>query len=175
MQFVRKGGNLYVEARNQWLGLKNYQLPTPRVKSETHSPGGGIMDLDVPLGAIEPLTFGFNTINAQPDLLGLFGMSLTHRQLFTCYEILQDEETGTKRERIVTMRGTFRENTPEEMQGRGIKGYGYQIGSITEYEDVIEGYGVVAYFSFFRNVWSGYGINAGADEDNRILRIAGGA
>ncbi|PZP18451.1 MAG: hypothetical protein DI607_04970 [Sphingomonas hengshuiensis] len=174
MQFVRKAGNLYVEGWNQWLGLKRYQLPTPRVKTETHSPGGGIMDLDIPLGSIEPLTLEFDTLNASPDLLGSFGMHLSHRKLWTIYELLQDEKSGTKRERIITGRGIVGENTPEEMAGRGVKGYGHVIKSITDYEDVIEGYGIVARFSFFTNSWSGYGISAGSEDDNRILRINGG-
>lgn len=174
MKWVRKAGNLYVEASNQWLGLKDYQLPTPRVKKETHSPGGGIMDLDIPLGTIEPLVFAFNTINAEPEVLGFFGMHLSHRKLYTVYELLQDEDTGARSERIITMRGVMSETAPEQMAGRGIKGYGYQIGSIEEYEDVIEGYGVIARFTFKTNTWRGYGIAAGSDEDNRILRISGG-
>ncbi|QFR32372.1 phage major tail tube protein [Ancylobacter sp. TS-1] len=175
MKFVRKAGNLYVEGSNQWMGLKDYQLPTPRVKKETHSPGGGIMDVEIPIGAIEPLTFAFNTINAEPEVLGSFGMHLSQRRLFTVYELLQDEDEGTKRERIITMRGVLSETTPEQMAGRGVKGYGYQISSILDYEDVIEGYGIVARFTFKTNTWRGYGVAAGSDEDNRILRISASA
>lgn len=172
MEFVRKAGNLYVEGRNQWLALKGYRLPAPRVRTEAHLPGGGRMALDVPIGAIEPLVLGFDLASADPNTLGLFGMSLAHSRLYTIYELIVDERSGTKRERIVTMRGVFSEATPEEMAGRGLRGYGYQIGSITDYEDVIEGYGIVARFNFWLNQWEGYGI-ASDNDDNRILRIAG--
>lgn len=174
MDFVRKGGNLYSEGWNHWQKLRNYQLPTPRVKMETHSPGGGVMELEVPVGAIEPLTLGYNLMSAHPGELGTMGMSLSHARLYTIYELLQDERSGTKRERIITVRGISAENTPEEMAGRGIKGYGHLIKSITEYEDVIEGYGIVARFNFWTNTWSGYGITAGSEDDNRILRLSGG-
>lgn len=174
MEFVRKGGNLYIEGWNQGLALTRYQLPTPRVKTETHSPGGGIMDLEVPIGSIEGLELAFDVRNASPNLLGSFGMSLSHARNFTIYEILQNERSGAKRERIVSGRGIFGENTAEEMTGRGIRGYSHVVKSITEFEDVIEGYGIVARFNFWTNIWSGYGIEAGSDEDNRILRMAGG-
>lgn len=172
MDFVRKAGNLYCEGVNAWLSLKQYKLPSPKVKSETHLPGGGVMDLDVPLGAIEPLTLAFNLVGANPAFLGQFGMSLSQRKLYTIYELLTDEQTGAKRERIITMRGLFSEADPDEMKGRGLMGYGYQIKSITDYEDVIEGHGIIAAFSFWTNRWQGYGFDIGSEE-NRILRIAG--
>ncbi|NJL50401.1 MAG: hypothetical protein HC909_01450 [Blastochloris sp.] len=172
MEFVRKAGNLYCEGVNAWLALKNYKLPAPQVKTETHLPGGGVMDLDVPLGAIEPLSLAFNLVGANPAFLGLFGMSLAQRRLYTIYELLTNEQDGTKRERIITMRGVFSEADPDEMKGRGLMGYGYQIKSITNYEDVIEGHGIIARFDFWTNSWQGYGVNIGSDE-NRILRIAG--
>lgn len=172
MEFVRKAGNLYCEGVNGWLGLSSYQLPSPRVKTETHLPGGGIMEIEVPIGAIEPLALSFNMRSADPRFLGQFGLELQHARLYTIYELIQDELTGIKRERIVTMRGVFSEATPEEMQGRGMKGYGYQIKSITEFEDVIEGYGIIARFNFRTNTWQGYGVDVGTD-DNRILRISG--
>lgn len=172
MEFVRKAGNLYCEGINSWLQLSQYQLPAPKVKTENHLPGGGIMELEVPLGAIEPLELGFNLKGADPRFLGNFGLELHHAKLYTIYELLQDELDGTKRERIITLRGVFSESSAEEMQGRGFKGYEYKIKSITEYEDVVEGYGIIARFSFRTNTWQGYGINVGND-DNRILRIAG--
>jgi phage tail tube protein FII len=173
MDFVRKAGNLYCEGVNGWLSLKSYKLPSPKVKTENHLPGGGVMDLDVPLGAIEPLTLAFNLIGANPAFLGQFGMALSQRRLYTVYELISDEKTGTKRERIITMRGLFSEADPDEMKGRGLMGYGYQIKSITNFEDVIEGYGIVARFDFWTNTWKGYNADFGSDEDNRILRIAG--
>ncbi|MFZ5736867.1 MAG: phage major tail tube protein [Pseudomonadota bacterium] len=173
MEFVRKAGNLYAEGVNTFLSLGSYKLPQPKVKTEEHLPGGGVMTLNVPIGAIEPLTLQFNHKGAQPAVLGQFGMSLSQRKLYTIYELLQDEKDGTKRERIITMRGLMSEADPEEMKGRGIMGYGYQIHSITDYEDVIEGYGIVASFSFFTNRWQGYGADLGSDVDNRILRISG--
>jgi phage tail tube protein FII len=172
MEFVRKAGNLYCEGVNGWLSLKNYKLPSPKVKSETHLPGGGVMDIDVPLGAIEPLTLAFNLLGANPAFLGQFGMSLAQRKLYTVYELLTDEQTGVKRERIITMRGVFSEADPDEMKGRGLMGYGYQIKSIVNFEDVIEGHGIIARFDFWTNSWQGYGVTVGSDE-NRILRIAG--
>jgi phage tail tube protein FII len=173
MEFVRKAGNLYCEGVNGWLSLKSYKLPSPKVKTEQHLPGGGVMELDVPIGAIEPLALQFNLAGANPAFLGQFGMSLGQRKLYTVYELLVDEKDGTKRERIVTMRGLFSEADPDEMKGRGLQGYGYQIKSITNYEDVIEGYGVMARFDFFTNYWHGYGVDIGSAADNRILRISG--
>lgn len=172
MEFVRKAGNLYCEGVNGWLSLKKYKLPSPKVKNENHWPGGGVMELEVPLGAIEPLTLQFDLASADPRWLGQFGMNLAQSKLYTIYEMLVDEKTGVKRERIITMRGVFSEADPEEMQGRGIKGYGHQIKSITDFEDVIEGHGIIARFNFWTNTWTGYGTNIGGDE-NRIMRIAG--
>ena len=172
MEFVRKAGNLYCEATNLWLQLASYKLPSPKVKTEAHHPGGGIMELDVPLGAIDPLTLGYNTKGADPRLLGVPGMSLGQSRLFTIYEELVNERSGVKLERIVTMRGVQLEATPEEMAGRGLKGYEHAIGSITEYEDVIEGYGIVARFSYWRNEWQGYGVDLD-NRSNQILRISG--
>lgn len=173
MEMVRKAGNLYAEGVNTWLSLASYKLPSPKVKTEQHLPGGGVMELDVPIGAIEPLTLQFNLKGAPAAVLGQFGMSLSQRRLYTVYELLQDERDGTKRERIITMRGLFQEADPDEMKGRGIHGYSHQIKSITNYEDVIEGHGVIARFDFFNNVWQGYGVDVGSAADNRILRISG--
>ncbi|PZA12478.1 hypothetical protein DNX69_10920 [Rhodopseudomonas palustris] len=173
MEFVRKSGNLYAEGINLWLSLSGYKLPQPKVKTEEHHPGGGIMALNVPIGAIEPLSLQYNLKGAPPAVLGQFGMSLAQRRLYTIYELLQDEKDGTKRERIITMRGLMSEVDPDEMKGRGVQGYGYQIHSITDYEDVIDGYGIIASFSFFTNRWQGYGTEIGSDVDNRILRISG--
>jgi phage tail tube protein FII len=172
MDHVRNAGNLYCEGFNSWESLASYQLPSPRAKTENFHPGGGIMELEVPIGAIEPLTFAFNLVSANPRMLGGFGLELRQSRLYTVYELLTDHLTGVKRERIITMRGVFSEATPDEMQGRGLRGYGYQIKSITDYEDVIEGYGIIARFTFRTNTWSGYGFDIGGD-DNRILRIAG--
>lgn len=172
MEFVRRAGNLYCEGVNGWLSLTGYKLPSPKVKSEKHEPAGGIMELEVPIGQIEPLTLSFDLKGADPRWLGAFGMSLAQSKLYTVYELIVDERAGTKRERIITMRGVFAEAEPEEIKGRGVKGYGYQIKSITDYEDVLEGYGILARFNFWTNLWEGYGVQAGRD-DNRILRING--
>ncbi|MBK5960941.1 hypothetical protein CCR97_22440 [Rhodoplanes elegans] len=172
MDFVRLAGNLYCEDVNGWLALRRYKLPFPKVKTENHLPGGGVMELDVPIGAIDPLTLSFDLVGANPAILGQFGMRLAQRKLYTIYELITDEKSGVKRERIVTMRGLFAEGDAEEMSGRGLKGYGYQIKAITDYEDVIEGYGIVARFSFWTNTWQGYDIDVGSEE-NRILRISG--
>ena len=173
MDFVRKAGNIYADDVNLWMSLASYKLPSPKVKSEQFLPGGGIMELDVPLGSIEPLVFQFNTKGMPPTLHGKFGMSLSERRLWTVYELLQDELTGVKRERIITMRGVYGEADPDEMKGRGMQGYAYHIKSITEYEDVVEGHGVIARFNFSTNSWQGYGQTVGSAVDNRILRIAG--
>lgn len=172
MEFVRKAGNLYCEGVNGWLSLGSYKLPSPKAKTETHLAGGGIMEIEVPLGAIEPLALEFTIKSADPRFLGQFGLELQHSRLYTIYELLQDELTGIKRQRIVTMRGVFSEAGADEMQGRGMKGYTHQIKSITDFEDVIEGYGIIARFSFKTNTWQGYGVDVGTD-DNRILRISG--
>ncbi|MDC7787373.1 phage major tail tube protein [Rhodoplanes sp. TEM] len=172
MEHVRLAGNLYCEGINTFLSLKRYKLPFPKVKTENHLPGGGVMDIEVPLGAIEPLVLSFDLIGANPQILGQFGMRLGQRRLYTIYELITDEKAGTKRERIITMRGLFSEGDAEEMSGRGLKGYGYQIKSITDYEDVIEGHGIIAAFSFWTNRWQGYGTDIGSEE-NRILRISG--
>ncbi|ACE99251.1 conserved hypothetical protein [Rhodopseudomonas palustris TIE-1] len=173
MEFVRKAGNMYAEGINLWLSLASYKLPQPKVKTEAHLPGGGIMELDVPIGAIEPLELQFSLKGVPPSVLGQFGMSLGERKLYTIYELIQDELTGAKRERTISMRGLFQEADPDEMKGRGVHGYGYKIKSITDYEDVIEGYGILARFNFGTNFWQGYGSNIGSATDNRILRIAG--
>lgn len=172
MEFVRKGGNLYCEGTNLWLQLASYRLPSPKVKTESHTPGGGRMELAVPVGGIEPLTLAFNTISANPQLHGGMGLSLAQSKLWTIYELLQDERSGTKRERIITLRGIYQSAEADEMKGRGLKGYAHTITSITDYEDVIEGYGIVARFSFWTNTWQGYGIEAD-NQDNAILRITG--
>ncbi|MCX5512292.1 hypothetical protein C3941_09495 [Kaistia algarum] len=172
MEFVRKAGNLYCEGTNLWLQLSSYRLPSPKVKTENHTPGGGRMELAVPVGSIEALTLAFNTISANPNLHGGMGLALAQAKLWTIYELLVDERSNTKRERIVTMRGIYQSAEADEMKGRGLKGYQHTITSITDYEDVIEGYGIVARFNFWRNEWAGYGIEAD-NQDNSILRIAG--
>ncbi|WP_336802297.1 phage major tail tube protein [Kaistia sp. MMO-174] len=172
MEFVRKAGNLYCEGTNLWLQLASYKLPSPKVKTESHQPGGGIMEIEVPVGAIDPLALGFNTKSADPRILGVPGMSLSESRLWTIYEELVDERSATKRERIITLRGVLNEASPEEMAGRGLKGYEHSIGSITDYEDVIEGYGIVARFNYWRNEWQGYGVNSD-NRSNQILRISG--
>lgn len=172
MEFVRKAGNLYCEGVNTFLSLASYKLPSPKVKTEVHSPGG-VMELDVPLGVIEPLKLQFNLKGAPPAVLGQFGYSLGEVKLYTVYELMVDELTGTKRERIITMRGLFQEADPDEMKGRGLNGYAYHIGSIVDYEDVIEGYGIIAGFRFKTNMRIGYLASASSDAENRILRISG--
>lgn len=173
MEFVRKAGNLYCEGVNTFLSLASYKLPSPKVITEDHLAGGGIMKLDVPLGAIEPLKLSFNLKGAPPAVLGQFGYSLGEVKLYTIYELMVDEMDGTKRERIVTMRGLFQEADPDEMKGRGLNGYAYHIGSIVDYEDVIEGYGIIAGFRFKTNMRTGYLASASSDAENRILRISG--
>lgn len=172
MEFVRKAGNLYCESTNLWLQLASFKLPSPKVKTETHMPGGGIMELEVPVGSIEPLALGFNTKSADPRTIGGLGMSLSQSKLWTIYEMLVNERTNQKMQRIITMRGLLSEASPEEMAGRGLKGYEHSVGSITDYEDVIEGYGIVARFNFWRNEWQGYGVEVD-NRDNQILRISG--
>lgn len=173
MEFTRKAGNLYCEGVNTWLSLGGYKLPAPKGKTEQHLPGGGVMELDVPIGAIEPLELQFNLKGAPPSVLGQFGTSLDERKLYTIYELMVDELDGTRRERVVTMRGLFSEADPDEMKGRGVNGYAYKIKSITNFEDVIEGYGIIARFDFKTNTRLGYLGSGSSDRDNRILRIAG--
>ncbi|KPF98800.1 hypothetical protein IP86_10740 [Rhodopseudomonas sp. AAP120] len=173
MEFVRKAGNLYAEGINTWLSLASYKLPQPKAITEDHLPGGGIMKLDVPIGAIEQLKLQFNLKGAPPSVLGQFGLSLGESKLYTVYELMVDEMDGTRRERIITMRGLFQESDPDEMKGRGVNGYAYHIGSITDYEDVIEGYGIIAAYRFKTNMRRGYLASANSDLENRILRITG--
>ncbi|MBB5046801.1 hypothetical protein HNR60_001549 [Rhodopseudomonas rhenobacensis] len=173
MEFVRKAGNLYCEGVNTWLSLASYKLPSPKAITEEHLPGGGIMKLDVPIGAIEAPKLQFNLKGAPPAVLGQFGLSLGESKLYTIYELMVDELDGTKRERIVTVRGLFQEADADEMKGRGLNGYAYHVGSITDFEDVIEGYGIIAAFRFKTNTRLGYLGSASSDAENRILRIAG--
>lgn len=169
MENIVHGWNLYADGVNQFLVVESAQLPSIEEQTRDHTPGGGHMGFAVPLSGMAPLELGFNLINRDPRVLGLFGLGSGQYRTYTLYEHLVDEFTGDNRRRVISCVGRLSSVESQQNRSPDLIGYQYRVRSIHTYTDRHDGELVHGfYLRSNRRIVNGVDVNAAR---NRNLGI----
>lgn len=168
---ILRAFNLIVaDTENQHLAIAEMRTPTFQEKSFDFTPGGGSLELDVPLGVTNKLECPFKLASSDPRVHGLYGLPPGERTPFTARKFIVDENSGREIEAVIDMKGRLMKVEAEQMKGGDKAGYDHTISSITWYQEMQDGK-VWREFNFFMGGWrirNGQPANAGR---NRILGI----
>lgn len=168
---ILRAFNLIVsDTQNLHLAIEEMKLPSFEEKSVDFTPGGGSMEIDVPLGVTSKLEMPFKLITDDPLIHGLYGMPVGTRTPFTARKFVVDEIKGREIEVTIDVNGRLMKIEPEQMKGGEKSGYDHTISSISWYSEVHDGR-VIREFNFFLGGWrvrNGAAVNM---TRNRILGI----
>lgn len=146
MQNIVHGWNLFADGVSQHLAVESAQLPPIEEQTRDFTPGGGHMGFAVPMSSIAALELGFNLVNRDPSVLGLFGLGSGQYRTYTLYEHLVDEFTGDNRRRVVTCVGRLSSIESQQNRSPDLIGYQYRVRSIHTYTDRHDGELVHAFY-----------------------------
>jgi P2 family phage contractile tail tube protein len=150
------------------LSIQELKLPDMNETFADHTPGGGRVGIEVPVG-IEKFEAPFKLTGFDPQVMSQFGLHTKVAQNYTAYGSVINRRTGAAIEAKALMEGRLGKVSPEAFKKGDLHGFDYAINGITHYElhfDGVEKF----YFDFFTNAWRVDGVDQNADQ-NRILRI----
>lgn len=152
------------------LTLESMKLPDLEETTATHTPGGGVLGVNIGMNVIEPLAPTFKLSGFDPQTLGLFGLGTPHRHVYTGYGVVRDKRSGQAIEAKTIIEARMTSIKPDEFKRGDLHGHDHSLNEVTHYElwfDKREKF----YFDFWTNAKRVDGVDQNSDT-NRILRIS---
>ena len=144
--------NLFVgdddPTKSQHLVLKGVTLPQLTEKMKTHSPGGGIMDVDLGLRKMDPLKMPFKLEGLNPDVMPRFMPNGSQRIKYTMRANIRDLQTHADLPLLGIIEGRMMQVNISELGSGNSTETDYSIQEIFRYQlfiNNVEKY----YFDFF--------------------------
>jgi P2 family phage contractile tail tube protein len=152
------------------LTLETLKIPDLEETTATHTPGGGVLGIDIGMNVIEPLAPTFKLSGFDPQTLSLFGLGAAHRSVYTGYGAVRDKRTGKAIEAKTIIEARMTSIKPDEFKRGDLYGHDHVLKEVTRYELWFNGEEKFT-FDFWTNTKRIGGVDQNSDT-NRILRIS---
>lgn len=166
--YIQEQANLFAgtadPSNSRHLTLEEIRLPTMQEKYQDHSPGGGSIDMEIPVG-FEKLMMPFKLRGHDPDMFGFLGTDDT----FTSLGLIRDRRTGRAIQSKAIMRGRIGQITPDAFKKGELQGHEYMVNAVMRYELFFDGERKILWDAFTNELeFDGVDRNA---EVNRIIGL----
>jgi P2 family phage contractile tail tube protein len=148
------------------LSLAELKVPELNETFADHSPGGGRVGIEVPVG-IDKLNATFKLTGHDPQVLSQFGLGTRTAETYTGFGSVVDRRTGRAFQAKVIMEGRLGKVAPDAFERGSLQGHEYAIHAITHYELHFDG-AEKFYFDFFSNSWRVDGVDQNADMNRNL-------
>jgi len=137
--------------KSQHLVLKGVTLPQLTERTKQHSPGGGVMDVEIGLRKLQPLTMPFKLEGVNLDVLPRFMPAGAQRIKYTMRANIRDLLTHADIPLLAVITGRMTQANLNEMGSGNATETDYQISEIFQYQLIIDNQEKY-YFDFFSGV-----------------------
>ena len=151
------------------LTLQEMKLPDLTETFADHTPGGGVLGMQIGMNIVEALEPTFKLAGKDPQLLSQFGLGSPHRHIYTGYGAIRNKRSGAAIEVKAIMEGRLASIQGDAFQRGELMGHEYAIKEMMRYELWFDGSEKIA-LDFWTNTKRIDGVDQNADV-NRILRI----
>jgi phage tail tube protein FII len=135
-------------ANSQHLTIQEVKIPALQEKTSDHTPGGGVMGIQIGMRILEPLELTFKLKGINPTVMNRFGVSSPVRRKYTVLGNVRDLQTGRDIPlKVVAEARMIKVELDAFSRDNGMS-TDYQLAEVMHYElwlDGVEKY----YFSFF--------------------------
>jgi P2 family phage contractile tail tube protein len=150
---IIKGANIFSDENPDesfHLQLDEVAIPDLTKVYETHSPGGGFMQLDISMEMLEALVLPFKLVGIAASMLSKIGLNDGQPHTYNIFKDVHDMRTREQIRLMATVRGEMGSVKQDAYNKKGLSGFNYEVKAIESYR-LDFGNQTIYDFDFFAN------------------------